>query len=889
MTRRRGSRWIPLGATIVLVVSAGIIAWPVDQVATPFGPRTAASAAGASETASILVRVVRGDTGAVVPYHDVLVWRGSESFSRRGCYGDLEAALRPHATPTRTDAAGIIRIESSYAVKVFGRVRNLIGSVSVLGRAGHGEVRQLVLNPERRFSVRAVDPSGKPWAGVMLHATLQTIPRGLVGDLLRATGIVKPAREFCLGVTDDAGTIEWNDIALRRAGHGLGAVTGLRLRAVLPGVADAIEQVDGLPDDGSTIDVTLPASGQLTVGLIDADGQPVGGGWKVTLRDSALPTAAPRRYHQSESVTKTTRGGAAHFPVVPFDALYEVAVPYAREVAVIQVTGPTVAQPHPKVEVALRPAVPLLRGRAVDTAGKPLGSVRLLVTTQPRTGPIETRWWQTDDNAVFVAPLPAGVGPPKLARISTFSPQHSVDLLPHAPFAAGVTDLGDVVFATPPLLVGGEVRCDPHASSQHYSVGIEHLAIGGDPDRGWRWCQAEVIRDGHRFAAHAHRLPGDYRVRITPSAHGHVRPEPVPFEPGERNLAVHLDRGHTLRLRLRIPGDGKNFRRHLAPFRLGLRPTAGAALRRAHGGSQRNVSLGTGDTDRQGYRDVFCHGLESGVYRFEVAFRGATETPFFFRNGIHVPGPADAPADTRVDMVGALQSMELRFTGAIGRAAEGPCEVQLFHQGRRLLHSGSSVFQPKLSLIVRPGAMDVWIAATGCAPVALHAIEGDCRVELTPSRVRVAVRAASPTALPKGFALRITLTSTVVTPEGWQMPPLVAPDPQAGTWMSLAEIIDRSWPKWVATMLDHRSRGRLTVDRPGPQAVTLELITTTSVARVTATQPSVLIHGVTPTTIAITAAGAPQRLDLVIPPAAMRDALRRLGVADPEDRQATTR
>lgn len=766
---------------------------PVQRAseASPERVVVASAPAMSSPIRSHRLRVLRADTRAPLPGVEVWVCANGGHDA-----ADLESVCRARGSAVRADANGVAQIGLAGVVTVFARQDGLVGTLQL----PQPDAPDLLMHPDRAVTVRVWDVHGGVAAGVRLSAAVP-------GD----------GSWYAFGATGDDGVRAWPDFGLFLAWKRAEVPRALRVRASLPGHEGIVLETAALPANGAMLDLRLPATGQVTVRVLDPAGRPALGQWPLQL--CAVTVHASGEQGRSRSSGINVVSGFAVIERVPLDGLFEVTMQPSSvvpEIASGVFRGPSAAQPAVEVVMGLPPAAALVRGRAVDGDGRVVRSGRMVLRFVDRANDFKL-WAQqldADGGSLLVVP-DASAARPLASAVAQLFPDPkdyrrwiSADLHTAAPFQPGITELGDVVFRDFPLLVAGRVVPAPGAACQDFQLFVEHRAPGSE----WRGLDVQVHIDVGDFSVLMPPARGDYRLRVVPNARCHIPPEPIPFTPGQRDLAIILDRGHTLELRVRLGARSEQPNTDLLLLRAELRATAGEAARRV-AADRDGVPSSGGWRPGEGRGVVrYWNGLVEGTYELRVL---AGQRLLRVVPGIRVPAASGGVPEVELDLSAEIGAVTLNVRTPSGE----PTRFVLWALSAQGFNwpSHASTATPVRRLVCR-GESDLWILAPEYAPVLLRNVDGDRTIVLEPCRATLRVQVDCGGPLPENVGLRLIATAEPVVPLAWDAPPRSS-DARISPWAS----IDESWPASVSARVGRDGSAELVVFRPGPQRLTLEV------------------------------------------------------------------
>lgn len=809
------------------------------------------------QKAALLLLLVDGTTGTPIPEHDFwfLPWRLTPEQGRQGLFESRNPTVR-------SDAEGLARItHPSRFLTFFARKDHLVGFLSVdreILNAGAPNALRFELHPELSLTIRALNQQGVAMPGV-----------GISGALLGGLKVL--GRKRHLGSTSDpAGTLTWNDLGLmlQSSKHGGRPITGIRLHAHVAGASDIVKELSPVPASGSTIDLQLPPIGSLTVHFLDPRRQPILGKSPVVLRGLNIdPLTGETQRITSES--RWTLDGVAIFPTVALDQFFEVTIEDLNSVMPrIEISGPTSEEPNVTRELVLGSNLALLRGRAIDALGEPLANQRLSRSFQLDAVSMNDFVWTGPDGS-FLMPLSELETNTKLDAAEFVSSKFPaiVDLHERSPFAPGITELGDLIFAEQPLLLSGRIISavsDPNCA--YTALSVEHRASVDEP---WRRQSASIVRGDDDFKVLASPSPGDYRLLVQPRRRCAVPPEPIFFAPGQTGLVVRLEEGH--RLTVHMSSDTVEQLHPLSQFyKLVLRQQPGVTgTADPFGKTEKMPPTGQGIGDDK-LPEFSWQGLTAGFYTLE-AWNPGGEAPFHVSRNLAVPGP-----DQTIDLGENIRKFTLRLIYPETNAERKQARAFFLSEGELAGPTFNGHAEIRLTTI--PGAYDVLVLAVGFEPVLLKQLDQDMDIAMHASQSRFEVRLGQALALPDDVGLRVKIASTGEPHPGWQVPEQINKPASSSGSGGLHRQLNNAWPDRASALFDKQGRAELQLHRMGPQTIAIELIPRTNVLRAQWGRASIPIPGISPARRDLQASPELQILQISIPAAVLEAALQKAGV-----------
>jgi hypothetical protein len=318
---------------------------------------------------------------------------------------------------------------------------------------------KVALSRDADIEVRVVDETGRPAGGVTVALRHRWGGDGF-WDPLRAVTAASDGRAV-----------------LRHAGFQLDQDGGFRrklavaLAAVLAKPVEVAVDPDALPAE--PIVLTLTATGECEVRVVDARGQPLTEPVDVSLRLQApgeSPDKGIERWTFAGLSQEQVRGTALFRHVEPGrDLVATVQRPGAQAQHHAFGPGPNVAGQRATLTVRLGEGVAILSGRALDERGEPLRATTLRASTScrvpgQRDAADEVFWdFETDGDGRFEIDTQVREGDTSACELTVFTidkggaqKASATRALPGA-LLAGVHAIGDFLLQPAPLLASGTV------------------------------------------------------------------------------------------------------------------------------------------------------------------------------------------------------------------------------------------------------------------------------------------------------------------------------------------------------------------------------------------------------------------------------------------------
>ncbi|MFO1030098.1 MAG: hypothetical protein U1F60_03375 [Planctomycetota bacterium] len=461
----------------------------------------------------------------------------------------------------RSDAQGRVRLFASRTgFELHGSHGGRYGVLRALSREASAPQRghRLVLLADETLRVRVLDAEGRPGAGVPLEIQARHAD-GVEVQLARTQRFATDAEG--LGVFAHLQELRRSD---PKAKAGEPAVA-LIVRVAIGGLGAEPAQVDATaPMPEEPLILRLPPCGAMTVRFL-FEGEPLPGVEQISLRTEPAP--AGRTGFQW--LRPTDAEGAAHFPFVPVQHEMVVGTTELGRGIEHAVVGPQTVGESVRREIDLAEVAVAVRGRVLAVDGTTLANAMLRLEfdlwsssgTSSGSRPLETDA-RGNFRVLWGAPgLSSQTAQARAERVL-----RSFELAYEDPSAGlskvrieqrvlqlGTNDLGDVRLAVASVVCRGRlVGFD--GTPDGLQVAVE-CATGSDESPRWRGsvkCHGTVAADGS-FVVAGSVAEGRLRLRV----HGAswMSPPPVPFELGQTDLEVRVERGVAATIECLLPLD----------------------------------------------------------------------------------------------------------------------------------------------------------------------------------------------------------------------------------------------------------------------------------------------------------------------------------------------
>jgi hypothetical protein len=311
------------------------------------------------------------------------------------------------------------------------------------------------------------------------------------------------------------------------------------------------------------VELVLPAHGSVVVLLLDAAGDAL----PDPRREVELAIAREQQpgaslWNAAGTSSTEVEGGRARFGFVGLGLELEATFDGRPERGRASTTlrGPTRPGEEVSVQLICRGPASELLFRALDPGGTPLAERELELSLVRRIGggSLSTGESRTTDaggrvRIALLEPWSAGstLTLELTCRVSA-GDTLAAELDLSREFPPGTTDLGDVVLAPAPMLVSGRIVDASERPVTGASVRVERAYTQG-PGAEPTWNTAlwgNVEQDGSFVFREAPPAP---ELRLVVDSSEHLRPAPIPFVPGTRDLEIVLVAGGALAGSIRVP------------------------------------------------------------------------------------------------------------------------------------------------------------------------------------------------------------------------------------------------------------------------------------------------------------------------------------------------
>ena len=506
---------------------------------------------------------------------------------------DMFTLVRTRGTTRRTDAAGTVRVPEGtlHVMAVHDGTRGMLGREEL-----QGEKARLALHPARIAQVRVEDTQGRPVAGVPVVFGMASPGQPPSSTDLEAHAGILPV----VKVTSDANGMATSDTVFdAMALYGEGAETLAMIDApTQPRHTVAIEAL-------RPAKLILDAHASVVISVVHAGGEPVEQeAWVnlCSLPASAAPDAAPPAMH-----VRRLENGRATYPCVGLDLhlMAQVITPMNSSEAVRKrFFGPVSAGETHRVTVVVGDERKTIVGRLVDEQGEPLTS-RSFSANLDVQGSVLMANLETDAQGRFRFVLPSepfAEGTRRQLVLSlmmgampvTSGQERGAHIDLSRAFPPGETDLGDVLFGRPDVILRGHVLDE--GGQRLAGASVSATVRSGEGHFDTRVPTVRTADDG-TFALRARLQPGralDLQVRLE----GYYVLEAPTVRVGTSDAVITMTRGASMQGKILlgegIPGD-----------LLRIRCRSGDAGRRISGSIEKDGTFAVS-------------GLRPGLYRLEL-------------------------------------------------------------------------------------------------------------------------------------------------------------------------------------------------------------------------------------------------------------------------------
>lgn len=391
---------IPLGLAVSLALGAAT-APALAQVAPTTAPLRVEDATPSLD--ELLIEVVDASGGEPVPRAEVWVVRGGMELSNldqiRGApwARGAERWLHEHGVRHEADEAGLLTVRGSSGLAVVGARREGLFGMSRRFPTETGPLR-IELLEDRAATIRVVDETGRPRAGVRVEVATS----GFDTDRIAFAGETRAPD----------GTLEIPNVAWLVADHlsQQDAFSRSPLYARLGFPSHSGPHVEIQREPGATEELVLPLvpTATLHVELKDWEGEPYADDAEVYL------AVEPGLYSLQPDMLRgpfPSHGGAAVVtPIEPGIQIHVFAQSERNAYERVELSRPAPEAPGDVtvVEVTMPPRLPVLKLRANDQDGDPLGDRFFRVSLTDASGPTlrGVGWSLSDERGLLTLPMP---------------------------------------------------------------------------------------------------------------------------------------------------------------------------------------------------------------------------------------------------------------------------------------------------------------------------------------------------------------------------------------------------------------------------------------------------------------------------------------------------
>jgi len=489
------------------------------------------------------------------------------------------------------------------------------------------------------------------------------------------------------------------------------------------------------------LELVVPSAGAVELFVREASGEPhLAERRSVELRLERELAPGAMVWRESARLSAALEAGVARFAPVGLDLRLTAYLSGRAEVEPTSTTfdGPRAPGEVVRAELVLAPPAPQVRLRVLSPARAPLASTTLALALVRRMGGSSISSGdeqRTDAEGWLTLAVPGARGEGEsLALVLTHRPDEGPEAratleLPGA-LGPGTHDLGEVVLAGRPLLVGGRVVDEDGRGVPAASLVLESRSEY-DGTVYWEtfaWC--EVRADG-RFAAYDEAPAEPLRLALDSAEHQPL--EPLEFTPGTAGLELVLRRGQALRGRVRVP-EG------MSPLAIGVVAQGAREVER------REVQV-------QASGEFELTGLPPGSFELEFALRPTGERVLVLP-GVRVAAGENDPRLADVDLTQLVRLVRLGVRAADGAPAAGGWVRLLRADGGQQV---AFVIEGGVAELLLPASgADVEVNVPGHSLLELPGLAADREVALAAS-FRVQLELAPHVALPPGGELQVRL------------------------------------------------------------------------------------------------------------------------------------
>ncbi len=292
------------------------------------------------------------------------------------------------------------------------------------------------------------------------------------------------------------------------------------------------------------VQLVVPPTGRVVVEVRGEAGEPLDG-YRVHLES----TVSTKRLGRGRGADATSEAGLAVFPYVGLGgkllATLEPKAGENRNRITRVFDAPAAAGEEIRIEIGFEAGAPLLTGRLVDAERRPIAerSVRLRFELRmERLGTMHFETLRTDAEGRFEANLADLPDATHCRAFVTTEPAGLVgEFEVELPLLPGRNDVGDVVLAKTELLVAGRVTCDGAPVARATVHLLYDRSKRGEPAWSFVGGGTGTYTDADgRFEIHGAFEAKSYAVLA--NANEYLGTSPVPFEAGERDVAIEIQR-----------------------------------------------------------------------------------------------------------------------------------------------------------------------------------------------------------------------------------------------------------------------------------------------------------------------------------------------------------
>lgn len=507
-----------------------------------------------------------------------------------------------------------------------------------------------------------------------------------------------------------------------------------------------------LPKEG--VELVMPATGSLTVTVLDQQGAPLEE-YVGVLLNIIDPDAGPQEFNEEDQpdLVDTTRTGQLTIPAVGLGL--DILVKATSVNGVLSgsqvVEGPTATNPDVSVEITVGMEAAVIKGRLVNEEGKPGPniSLRSRMELEHENGSSSTSSSvRTDEEGYFKIRLDNSELSASATRTLTLTmkatrkkPERDAVIDLSRSFPPGETDLGDIMVIAPPLAASGRVLKPDGTPLRDAEISLErHVTYGEGPD-DFYWenlynKRARSDQDGY-FNLAGRFEPDRYRLRVSSARYPSVY---QPARLGEEGLEITMAAGGGLMGVLLLD---KEISRDEVSLRM---------ERQQDSASNGDVLSGFG-LNMESTGKFQDRGLTPGTYNIVLTCDNTDEELFRQDNIIVNLSDDGAATDVgQIDLRGQLRAFQLKLRDE---------EDKVVRDARVTIGDSDQsnyVWEGRIDVITAKPQLDFTITSDGYRRVELQGVSEDSDV-IFKAGIKVRLRVANPDAIPSGYSIKLNLRS----------------------------------------------------------------------------------------------------------------------------------